>query len=242
MTEEQVLADPTLPASLEDGRILAVQIGKNKTTPETDIQAVINDYTTCVSQLGDYADLIVVNVSSPNTPGLRSLQAQKPLESILSAVVKATGELSRARKPQVVVKVSPDSDSPTEIGAICDAIKNAGVKGVIVANTTVRRPAEAVGPLATVEEKRVLKEEAGGLSGPVLFPRMVKLVGEFERRLKGSGVEIVASGGVTTGDDAAVALGAGAKAVLAYTQVVYGGVGWFGHVANRLAEIKEGRK
>ncbi|TGZ83901.1 FMN-linked oxidoreductase [Ascodesmis nigricans] len=240
LTEAEVLSNPEIPASLHPGRILAVQIGKNKTTDETDIEAVKRDYVECVNQLGNYADLIVVNVSSPNTPGLRSLQAEKPLESILSAVVDATKGLERARKPQVVVKVSPDSDSPSEITAIANAVKHTGVKGVIVANTTVRRPSEALGPLATDEEKRVVAEEAGGLSGPVLFPRMLNLVEQFNARLRGSGVDVIACGGVQDGKDAALALRSGAKGVLAYTGLVYGGVGWFGKVANELAEIKEG--
>ncbi|KAI5788296.1 Dihydroorotate dehydrogenase-domain-containing protein [Geopyxis carbonaria] len=235
-TEEAVLADPSTPASLLPGRILAVQIGKNKSTSEKDIPAVTRDYVTCVQKLGRYADVVVVNVSSPNTPGLRSLQAADPLTTLLSAVVAAAAEVPRARTPAVVVKVSPDSDSKSEIDAICDAIRRAKVAGVIVANTTVTRPELLLqNPKITDVERRTINE-TGGLSGPALLPRTLRLVGEFRNRL-GSGVEVIASGGIGGGVDAWSAVERGASGVMAYTGMVYGGVGWFGRAAQELAEL-----
>lgn len=235
-TEAEVLADASLPASLHRGRVLAVQIGKNKTTPETDIAAVKRDYVECVQKLGPYADVVVVNVSSPNTPGLRTLQAAKPLTELLSAVVTAASQVTlRARKPQVVVKVSPDSDSPNQINDICAAIRNAGIAGVIVANTTTTRPSSlTASPQTSEEEKRISALEAGGLSGPALLPKTLNLVGEYRRRL-GRDIEIVASGGVNNGKDAMRCVQMGANAVMGYTGMVYGGVGWFGKVARELA-------
>ena len=242
LTEAEILGDAELPASLQPGRILAIQIGKNKSTPETDLVAVAADYVECVNTLGKYADVIVVNVSSPNTPGLRTLQAAKPLTQLLGAVVDATERVERARKPEVVVKVSPDSDTPEQIGAICAAIKRSGIRGVIVANTTVRRPEYlTASPQVTDEERRISNEEAGGLSGPVLLPRMLDLVGEFRQRL-GPNVEILASGGVRNGADAMAAVERGANGVMAYTSFVYGGVGWFGRCATQLAELNQARR
>jgi dihydroorotate dehydrogenase len=236
ITEQAVLADESLPASLRPGRILAVQVGKNKSTPETDMDAVKRDYVAGVKKLGRYADVLVVNVSSPNTPGLRSLQAAAPLTALLESVVAAAKSVDRARKPKVVVKVSPDSDSPQEIDQICAAISGAGIHGVIVANTTVRRPAALTASPQTAEtEKQIVAEEAGGLSGPVLFDKTQGLVGEFRRRLGGN-VEIVACGGVQNGTDAMKSMERGANAVTGYTAMVYEGVGWFGRVAEGLAE------
>ncbi|KAA8893427.1 Dihydroorotate dehydrogenase-domain-containing protein [Sphaerosporella brunnea] len=239
MTEEEVLNSLEIPASLRPGRILAVQIGKNKTTPETDIEAVKRDYVECVQKLGKYADVIVVNVSSPNTPGLRSLQAAKPLTELLGSVVKAAEQVERARKPKVVVKVSPDSDSRDQIRDICQAVKNAGLKGVIVANTTVTRPPElTASPQTSEEEKRIVAREAGGLSGPALLPRTLRLVREYRNQL-GRDIEVIASGGVSSGKDAMDCVKQGASGVMGYTGMVYGGVGWFGRVAQELAEEAE---
>lgn len=239
MTEEEVLGDETIPASLREGRILAVQIGKNKVTPEGDMEAVKRDYIECVQKLGKYADVVVVNVSSPNTPGLRSLQAKKPLTELLKSVVAAAGEVERARKPQVVVKVSPDSDSPQEIFEISSAVRDAGVKGVIVANTTVERPAMlTASPQTTEEEKRIAATESGGYSGPALLPRTLKLVDAFRGQL-GPNIEVIGCGGVTSGKDAMECFRHGASAVSGYTSMVYGGSGFFGRVAEELAEEAE---
>ncbi|KAI5820723.1 hypothetical protein BZA77DRAFT_349457 [Pyronema omphalodes] len=236
MTEEEVLNNPNIPASLREGRVLAVQIGKNKWTSESDIEAVKADYGKCVQKLGKYADVIVVNVSSPNTPGLRSLQENKPLTELLKSVVAECKNVDRARKPKVVVKVSPDSDTPQAIRDISAAVKAAGVAGVIVANTTVTRPDFlTASPQTTEEEKRIVAQEMGGYSGPALFPRTIRLVEEFRRHL-GADIEVIASGGVKNGVDAMECVKHGASAVMGYTGMVYGGVGWFGRMANELAD------
>jgi dihydroorotate dehydrogenase len=244
MSEEEVLADANTRASLLPGRLLAVQIGKNGATDGSDIEAVKRDYVQCVRKLADWADVLVVNVSSPNTPGLRKLQAEQPLRELLSAVVAAASASSvrRATPPKVVVKVSPDSDSPAEISAICDAVKVTGIAGVIVANTTVSRPPQlTASPQTTAREREIAADEAGGLSGPALFGKTVALVREFRERL-GSDVEVLASGGVSSGADAMKVVEAGASAVMAYTGVVYGGVGWFGRAAEELAQEARRRR
>lgn len=169
--------------SLKQGRLLAVQVAKNKDTPDWDGEAVRADYVYCVEALARYADVIVVNVSSPNTPGLRGLQRVEPLTNILTGVVDAARKAGKRVKPAVMVKVSPDEDSDEQIRGICDAVWKSGVDGVIVGNTTKRRhdllPADYHLP---AREAAVLLEE-GGYSGPQLFTRTVALTKRYRAML-----------------------------------------------------------
>lgn len=171
------------PGSLIRGKLLAVNIAKNKITPEDDVEAVKRDYVYCVEQLAPFADILVVNVSSPNTPGLRSLQQTGPLTKILTAVVEAAKQTNRKMKPSVMVKVSPDEDSDEQVAGICKAVWESGVDGVIVGNTTNRRPEQLpnLHPLSPLEEQALL--ETGGFSGPHLFERTVALVKRYKKRL-----------------------------------------------------------
>ena len=171
------------PGSLMPGRLLAVQIAKNKTTPDGDINAIANDYVFCVDHLAKYADILVVNVSSPNTPGLRDLQAAVPLTAILSSVVDAAKACPRKTKPAVMVKVSPDEDSDAQIEGICSAVWASGVDGVIVGNTTKKRPDVAPkGYIMPAKEEQLLIE-TGGYSGPQMFERTLALVGKYRQKL-----------------------------------------------------------
>jgi dihydroorotate dehydrogenase len=171
------------PGSLIPGRFLAVQIAKNKVTPDSDLDAVVWDHVYCVQQLGKYADILVVNVSSPNTPGLRSLQSQEPLTKILSSVVAAAQAVPRKTKPKVMVKVSPDENSESEIQGICDAVWDAGVDGVIVGNTTKRRPEPLPKGYVLPDREATTLLEQGGFSGPQLFPGTLDLVKKYRKTL-----------------------------------------------------------
>lgn len=164
------------PGSLTPGKLLAVQIAKNKTTPETDFQAVKRDYVTCVQHLGKYADIIVVNVSSPNTPGLRSLQAVEPLKAIMSGVVEAAKTVDRRSKPAVMVKVSPDQDSTEQIQDICSVVWESGVDGIIVGNTTTKRPKPLPEGVNLADKETQIMLQQGGYSGPQLFSKTLELV------------------------------------------------------------------
>ena len=171
------------PGSLVPGRLLAVQCAKMKNTPDGDIGAVAQDYVYCVNQLGKYADIIVVNVSSPNTPGLRSLQAAAPLTAILTSVVGAAQACNRKTKPAVMVKVSPDEDSDDQVRDICDAVWVSGVDGIIVGNTTKKRPdVLPTGYVLSAKEEKIMLEQ-GGYSGPQLFERTVSLVKKYRTAL-----------------------------------------------------------
>lgn len=171
------------PGSLKEDKLLAVNIAKNKTTPHDDIEAVTSDYVYCVERLAPYADILVVNVSSPNTPGLRTLQVSETLQKILTGVVQAAKSVDRKTKPAVMVKVSPDEDSDEQVAGICDAVCASGIDGVIVGNTTNRRPEPLpqLRNLSPLEEQTLL--EQGGFSGPHLFERTKDLVRRYKSLL-----------------------------------------------------------
>jgi dihydroorotate dehydrogenase len=171
------------PGSLFKGRLMAVQVAKNKTTSENDIDAVVRDYATAVGHVGKYADILVVNVSSPNTPGLRTLQNVEPLTRLLSGVVGAVNKIDRKTKPVVMVKVSPDEDSEEQVSGICEAVWDSGVDGVIVGNTTKKRPDPLPkGYLLPQSEAKLLLEQ-GGYSGPQTFERTLALVSRYRKAL-----------------------------------------------------------
>lgn len=173
------------PGSLRPGGLLAVQIAKNKETDEKDVDAVIGDYVYCVNRLALYADVLVVNVSSPNTPGLRDLQATEPLTRLLSAVVDEARRADRRLKPKVMVKVSPDEDDETQMEGVVQAVWMSGVDGVIVGNTTKRRTGLAPPTVRlSAKEQQALREE-GGYSGPAMFDRTLDLVKRYRTMLDG---------------------------------------------------------
>ncbi|KAL2193371.1 hypothetical protein P885DRAFT_45280 [Corynascus similis CBS 632.67] len=259
LTEQEVLdgaLGEDVPAgSLRPGRLLCVQIAKNKKTDERDMDAVIRDHVSCVQRLAPYADVLVVNVSSPNTPGLRDLQAAEPLARLLGAVVDEAQKTKRKVKPRVMVKVSPDEDDDSQMEGVVQAVWTSGVDGVIVGNTTKRRTGLVKqGVRLTGKEQKALVEE-GGFSGPAMFDRTLSLVGRYRKMLdsyslKSPGVNdafplhkvIFATGGITTGEQALKVLNAGASVAMVYTGLVYGGSGTITRIKREMKEklaIKE---
>lgn len=233
VTEQEVLdgAASVPPGSLQSGRLLAVQIAKNKETDERDEKAVADDYVYCVRRLARYADIMVVNVSSPNTPGLRDLQATEPLTRLLSAVVNEAAKTDRKSPPKIMVKVSPDEDDDTQMEGIVEAVQRSGVDGVIVGNTTKRRTGlipEGI-KLTTTEQKALM--ETGGYSGPAMFNRTLDLVGRYRKMFDAQPTNsdkqkiLFATGGITNGEQALKVLNAGASIAMVYTGMVYGGAG-----------------
>jgi len=230
--------DGVPPGSLQPGRLLLVQIAKNKGTNERDVEAVKADYVKCVERLAPYADVLVVNVSSPNTPGLRDLQATEPLTKLLSAVVDEAKKTGRAQKPKVMVKVSPDEDDDTQMEGVVQAVWMSGVDGVIVGNTTKRRTGLVPQDVKlSAKEKSALMEE-GGYSGPAMFDRTLSLVGRYRKMLDSYTLQasddseelpeqkvLFATGGITNGEQALQVLNAGASVAMVYTGLVYGGSG-----------------
>jgi dihydroorotate dehydrogenase len=186
--------------------IIGVNIGKNKDTSPEDAPS---DYRYCTELLAPLADYLVVNVSSPNTPGLRDLQQVEALRPILSEVIEAA-----ALKP-VLVKIAPDL-SNEDVIAVCALVSDLDLAGVVATNTTISR--DAVSNLPN-------SNEAGGLSGRVLFPRALEVVGLVRSEL-GEDKVIIGVGGVSTKEDFQDMLKAGANLVQAYTGFVYGGPFW----------------
>ena len=186
--------------------IIGVNIGKNKLTTAADAPA---DYRYCTELLAPLADYLVVNVSSPNTPGLRDLQQVESLRPILAEVIAAAGE-----KP-VLVKIAPDL-SDDDIVAACQLVNELGLAGVVATNTTISRQSVAGQPNA---------DEAGGLSGPVLFPRSLEVVKLVRKELAKDKI-VIGVGGVSTRENFQEMLEAGADLVQAYTGFVYGGPLW----------------
>jgi dihydroorotate dehydrogenase len=198
-----------LPRSLRPGHLLGVNLGKNKTSAaDSD-----DDYIRGVRTLGPYADVLVVNVSSPNTPGLRALQGREQLERLLSSVVEERNKIAVDGLPKLAVKVTCDL-SEEELADVASAVRSTGVDGVIISNTTLRRDG-LTSPY---------RSETGGLSGRPLFPYALASLRTLRPLLPPS-IPIIGAGGVWTGDDALAMARAGASLVQIYTSFGYRGVG-----------------
>jgi dihydroorotate dehydrogenase len=197
--------------------VLGVNIGKTKVVPEDDEPAVLADYTKSARLLAPHADYLVVNVSSPNTPGLRSLQAVERLEPLLDAV-RTIAEDSAARHVPLLVKIAPDL-ADDDIGDVADLAVRIGLDGIIATNTTISRDGLRT-PAAEVEAVG-----AGGVSGEPLKDRSLEVLHLLTKAV-GDALTLVSVGGIATADDARARLEAGATLVQAYTGFVYGGPLW----------------
>ncbi|KAK9333092.1 Dihydroorotate dehydrogenase-domain-containing protein [Lipomyces starkeyi] len=213
--------------AFQEGRMLAVNLGKNKDGDE------IADYVEGVKTLGNYADLLVVNISSPNTPGLRDLQNEKKLGSLLSAVVVARDSLSTPHKPPICVKIAPDL-SETEVVSIAEVVKGSGIDGVIVSNTTISRPRSLKSPSS-------LANEIGGLSGPPVKDISLKTLRTLRKHV-GPSFTIVGCGGISTGKDAVEFAKAGASFVQVLTGFAYDGPGMPSRLRSEIKRELNGKK
>ncbi|MGN6252500.1 MAG: quinone-dependent dihydroorotate dehydrogenase [Marmoricola sp.] len=202
--------------------VLGVNIGKTKVVAETD---AIADYEKSTGLLAPYADYLVVNVSSPNTPGLRDLQAVERLEPLLRAVRRRADEVSTRRVP-LLVKIAPDLDDD-DVLAVGDLAGAVGLDGVIATNTTIGRAG-----LASPEEA-VASAGGGGLSGEPLRARATEVVRLLRGRV-GADLCLVGVGGISTVEDARERLAAGADLLQAYTAFVYEGPLWAARINRAL--------
>jgi dihydroorotate dehydrogenase len=192
------------------GIIIGGNIGKNKATSNED---AIRDYETCFDALFDYVDYFVVNVSSPNTPGLRALQEKEPLKALLFAV-KSKNQLKSISKP-ILLKIAPDLNSD-QLDDIIEIVKEVKIDGLIATNTTISRE-----NLLTDKEE-LQKIGAGGLSGMPLSRRSTEVIRYLHERL-GNAFPIIGSGGIHSEKDALEKLEAGASLVQLYTGFIYEG-------------------
>ena len=185
--------------------IVGINIGANKDSADR-----IADYRTGFAKLAGLADYVAVNVSSPNTPGLRGLQAKDELATLLGSLVEARG----ARKIPLLLKIAPDLDDAA-LDDIAAVVLASGIEGMIVTNTTIARP-------ATLQSRYA--SEPGGLSGTPLMEPSTRVLAEVRKRV-GSKIVLIGVGGVTTGADAYAKIQAGASLVQLYTALVYNGGG-----------------
>ncbi|MCM3783101.1 quinone-dependent dihydroorotate dehydrogenase [Neobacillus mesonae] len=189
---------------------VAVNIGKNKVTSNEDAPS---DYRKCIQILYPYADFFVVNISSPNTPDLRSLQHGSELTELLSAVMDEMQKQAGAtgRPKSVLVKIAPDV-TEEELEYMVDTISKSGVSGIIATNTTISREG------LTHDNAK----ETGGLSGKPLRERSTEIIGRVYRQTGGR-LPIIGSGGIFTSEDAYEKIKAGASLVEIYTALIYEG-------------------
>ncbi|KAN0088845.1 Dihydroorotate dehydrogenase domain containing protein [Tylopilus felleus] len=217
-------ADTT--AALRPGSVLAINLGKNKTSAVESSE----DFVTGVKTFGPYADVLVVNVSSPNTPGLRGLQNRELLEKLLTDVSKARDELEpspmTSRRPRLVLKIAPDLQE-SQIIEIANVIRNSAIDGVIVSNTTITRPSSLTDPN---------RSEVGGLSGKPLKPYSLQVLRTLRAHLPSS-VPIIGCGGISSGADALEFARAGASLVQVYTGFGYDGVGTCRRIKDELTSL-----
>ena len=214
------------------GPVVGVNIGKTRAVPDADAAA---DYAASARAVAAVAGYVVVNVSSPNTPGLRDLQAADRLRPVLVAVRSALDAAVPGR-PQgrvpLLVKIAPDL-ADADVDAVADLALELGLDGIIATNTTVSRDGLA-SPAA-----EVAAAGAGGLSGPPLRARSLAVLRRLHARA-GDRLVLIAAGGIETPDDAWERLRAGATLVQAYTGFVYGGPLWprrmHAGLARRLAQ------
>jgi len=203
------------------GLLLGVNLGKQKETP---LERAAEDYERLMAFFAPLADYLVINISSPNTEGLRRLQGREYLDHLLSRAVTRRDALTEeiGRRVPLLVKLSPDLDD-TEIEDALDVIDSRGIDGVIATNTTIRRD-------HLVSEAA---RETGGLSGAALTARSTTIVRRIHDLTSGR-IPIVACGGVMTPDDAREKLDAGASLVQLYTGLVYEGPGLPGRILRSL--------
>lgn len=194
--------------------LVGANIGKTKWVPESEAAA---DYAESARLLAPTADYLVINVSSPNTPGLRALQAASELRPLIAAVQQALKAAGRPQLP-LLVKVAPDL-ADEDVDAIADVALELGLAGIIATNTTVSRPQ------LTSADARLTATGAGGLSGAPLKPLALHVLRRLRARV-GDRLVLVAAGGIETADDAWQRIEAGATLLQGYTGFVYGGPLW----------------
>jgi dihydroorotate dehydrogenase len=195
--------------------VVGVNIGKTKAVPE---EEAAGDYVTSTRRLAQYADYLVVNVSSPNTPGLRALQATEALRPLLGAVREAADQAVPGRRVPLLVKIAPDL-ADADVDAVADLAVELGLDGIIATNTTVARDGLGLSSDPSVTA------ETGGLSGAPLRERSLEVLRRLYARV-GERVTLVGVGGVTTAEDLWQRILAGATLVQGYSAFVYEGPGW----------------
>ncbi len=199
--------------------IVGANVGKNKTSPDA-----IADYVTCITRLAPLADYLVINISSPNTPGLRDLQEKTALAELLAACTEARDK-APTRRP-LWLKVAPDLDNDS-LAAIIETALAAGIDALVLGNTTLSRPSPLPANFA---------HETGGLSGRPLFAPSTERL-RFAYQAAAGRLPLVGVGGISCGQDAYEKILAGAALVQLYTALVYRGPGLMAEIKRDLARL-----
>jgi len=190
--------------------IIGINLGKNKSSEDA-----ASDYAFGAKYLAPLCDYLVINVSSPNTPGLRALQGTKELTRLISATQKAMAESCDDKTPPLLVKIAPDLTDEDKQD-IADVALASGIQGLIISNTTISRP-------DGLSERR-LAHQTGGLSGKPLFDLSTQVLHEMYKLTQGK-LPLIGVGGISSGQDAYIKIKAGASLVQLYSALVYEGFG-----------------
>ena len=191
--------------------VLGINIGKNKITPEDE---ALDDYLTCLRAVYDYADYVTINISSPNTPGLRNLQYGDSLKRLIGGIIHEREALALhfEKHVPIVVKIAPDMNE-SELKAVADTLVEAKVDGIIASNTTISR--EGV-------ESSEFADEAGGLSGSPVRDKSTEVIRTLSQHLDGT-LPIIGVGGISTARHALDKIEAGAQLIQIYSGFIYKG-------------------
>lgn len=207
-----------------EGVIIGGNIGKNKITPNED---AVNDYVYCFEALYDYVDYFVVNVSSPNTPGLRDLQEKEPLMHILNTLQSLNQ--TKAKAKPILLKIAPDLTN-SQLDDIVEIVTETQIAGVIATNTTISREG--------LRSDSKLVNEAGGVSGKPLTSRSTEVIRYLSDK-SGKAFPIIGVGGIHSAQDAIEKLDAGASLVQVYTGFIYEGPALVGDICRGI--LREGK-
>ncbi len=207
------------PRQTERAGIVGINIGKNRDSADA-----AADYAAGTTALAPLADYLVINVSSPNTPGLRALQESAALRQLLARVQQARRAAVPGRPPPLLLKIAPDL-TPADARDVAEVALAGGIDGLIVGNTTTGRPAGLRSRHA---------QESGGLSGRPLFALSTELLRQFYRLTEGR-LPLIGVGGIASGADAYAKIRAGASLVQLYTALIYHGPGLVGRIKRDLA-------
>ena len=207
-----------------EGVIIGGNIGKNKITPNED---AVNDYVYCFEALYDYVDYFVVNVSSPNTPGLRDLQEKEPLMHILNTLQSLNQ--TKAKAKPILLKIAPDLTN-SQLDDIVEIVTETQIAGVIATNTTISREG--------LRSDAKLVNEAGGVSGKPLTSRSTEVIRYLSEK-SGKAFPIIGVGGIHSAQDAIEKLDAGASLVQIYTGFIYEGPALVGDICRGI--LREGK-
>ncbi len=205
-----------------DGIIIGGNIGKNKVTPN---ENAVSDYIKCFDALFDVVDYFVVNVSSPNTPGLRALQEKEPLKNILNTLQKRN--LKNEISKPILLKIAPDL-TEDQLDDIVEIVIETKIAGVIATNTTISRE--------NLKTGKNITEEAGGLSGKPLKDKSTAVIKYLAEKSKKS-FQIIGVGGIHSAEDAVEKLQAGAVLVQLYTGFIYEGPGLITKINQKVLQL-----